>query len=249
MSEVPVVRDPPPEADRPKPAVLVAVALASMLVGFLVVYLPGRGGAPAPREHEPAAAPAKRGSAEAPERETPVLAVAPRPVENVAAVPLPQTAAEATPEPATAEARAPEPTTATAEEPATPASAATPGVPLRARVGDLYYWRCWDEGRDDPLPQEHCERLRAMEPIVADQLDTVASCARERGAGAGKLSLGLELNFATNSIRYWGGRSSTIANAADVAGCVRSRWRVDMAAIHHAHSRYTIFVPIDLEPR
>lgn len=248
MSEVPIVRDPPPEADRLRPGVLALVAIVSMAVGFLVVYLPGRGDgdAPPPPEREQRT-PARQGSAEeGEEREAaPLLAVAPRPAETA----MPGTAAR-TALPGTAE-PSPEPapdTTADSGE-ATPGPTAAPGVALRARAGDLYYWRCWDDGRDDPLPTEHCERLRAIEPMVADQLDAVASCARERGGGPGKLSLGLELNFTTNSIRYWGGRSSTIANAADVAGCVRNRWRIDMASIRHQHSRYTIFVPVDLEPR
>ena len=248
MSEVPIVRDPPPEADRPRPTVLVAVALASMGVGFLVVYLPGHGGDAPEGRHAPARAPERHGArtGEGEERRSPVLAVAPRPAQAVAAT---TGAPLMAPEPDTGAAAEPATATAGAPDPGTPGETATQGAPLRARAGELYYWRCWDEGRDDPLPQEHCERLRAIEPTVTEGLDAVAACARERGGGPGKLSLGLELNFATKSIRYWGGRSSTIGSAADVAGCIRSRWQIDMDSIHHAHSRYTIFVPIDLVPR
>ena len=248
MSEVPIVRDPPPEADRLRPGVLAIVALVSMGVGFLVVYLPGRGGGDAPPAQREERTPQKQGRAEQGEtREpsTPLLAVAPRPAGTATPAPAAETAAPDTADPTPA----PAPATADDSAEATPAATAAPGGALRARAGDLYYWRCWDDGRDDPLPAEHCERLRAIEPMVADQLDEVATCARERGGGPGKLSLGLELNFTTKAIRYWGGRSSTIANAADVAGCIRNRWRIDLEAIRHQHSRYTIFVPVDLEAR
>jgi hypothetical protein len=238
MSEVPIVRDPSPEADRAKPGVLVAVALVSMLVGFLVVWLPGRRGDDA-RTVEGPSAPVKHGQEEAARQ--PVIAVAPRPVEDATNAPAVPAAAPQSLRPETAATPA-----APALDAPDSAAAASGGGALRARAGDLYYWRCWDDGRDDPLPQDFCERLRAIEPMIQDGLESVAACARERGAGPGKLSLGLELNFTSKTIRYWGGRSSTVPNAADVAGCVRSRWHIDMDAIHHAHSRYTIFVPIDL---
>jgi hypothetical protein len=245
MSEVPIVRDPPPEADRLRPGVLAAVALVSMGVGFFAVYLPGRGDEPRPRRPEapPGEHPARPG--ETAERQTPVLAVAPRPAETAAPLQTPGTAAPP-PLPSTPGAPSPEEDTPV---PAGSGAPAAPGVPLRASVGSLYYWRCWDDGRDDPIPQEHCEHLRAIEPLVTDQLEAIAACARDRGAGPGKFSLGLELNFTTKSVRYWGGHSSTVVNAGDVAGCVRSRLRIDLDTLHHVHSRYTIFVPIDLTAR
>ncbi len=239
MSEVPVVRDPPPEADRLQPGKLVAVALVSMAVGFLIVYLPGRGGSSGDPDPAATASPRRRAAAEEPG--TPVLAVAPRPAAEAPGL-------EATAAPATT---APEPESASpgTAGPAAADAGAVPGAPLRARAGDVYYWRCWDEGRDDPLPSEHCDRLRALETQIADQVPAIEACARERGAGQGKLSLGIELNFTAQSSRFWGGRSSTVANAADVAGCLRGRWRIDLTAIRHVHARYSLFVPVDLEPR
>jgi hypothetical protein len=238
---VPVVRDPPPEADRLQPGKLVAVALVSMAVGFLAVYLPGRGNG-ADGDDPPATARPGPDAAQE-ERSAPVLAVDPRPARQAA--PGSAGAAEASSSPE------PEPASATPSAAATTAAdgGAGAGGPLRARVGDVYYWRCWDEGRDDPLPSEHCERLRALEGQIAEQVGAIEACARERGAGPGKLSLGIELNFTASSSRFWGGRSSTVANAAEVAGCLRGRWRIDLESIRHLHARYSLFVPVDLEPR
>jgi hypothetical protein len=220
----PVVREPTPEQDRIRPGPLVAVAVASLITGFLVVYALGQSAAEAPPEHRsrhhgspvgrstPAPRPAAAPSA-------PVPAASPAPVP--AAPPAPVLAASPAPVPAA---------------PAAPA-------PAGATQGQAYYFRCWEAGHDEPVSGP-CDALPVLEQRIRDRLGEIVACA---SGTHGTLSIGVEVQFGSRRTRWWSGRSTTITPVDPLIQCVRTRLQgTDLDGIEHRYQKYTLFVPITL---
>jgi hypothetical protein len=195
------------------------VALASLVVGFLLVF----GGGMLllrPRARDTAAA---------------TEPIAPPPARTAARA---ADAASPTPTPPTTAASAagaPTPTEPTAET-------AAPSAGLT--IGPANISRCFDPGPLVPIPGAQCDRLPALEQYLASKSAEIASCAR---AGShGRLPLYLDFRFSTRNTQSWGLPSSTIPNPGDVTACVKQKvLPLPFANIPHEHDRYVLVVNLD----
>ncbi|MBN2525665.1 MAG: SH3 domain-containing protein [Deltaproteobacteria bacterium] len=122
---------------------------------------------------------------------------------------------------------------------ATPDGIRLDGAPL--------YFKCWVKSSDSGSSKE-CDRLRVLEKRMVTRLYVVDEC-RQQHAGEkdlGLLSLGANLDFSDNTISFWSGPSSTIANAQKIGNCVRQKLAgLPLSSISHKHEKYRIFFSVD----
>lgn len=117
---------------------------------------------------------------------------------------------------------------------------------LRIDGAPLYY-KCWADG-DDAAGSKDCDRLRVLEKRMHTRLYVVHECKLAHGSESdhGLLSLGANLDFASNSITFWSGPSSTLANAAKIGNCIRQKLAgIPLFNIDHKYGKYRLFFSVD----
>ena len=110
------------------------------------------------------------------------------------------------------------------------------GVPL--------YFKCWNTPEDTT---RECDRLRVLEKRMNTRLYVVHECAKEYSdLKPGILSLGANLDYGDNSIKFWSGPSSTIANHDKVGNCLRTKLAgLPIYGIDHKYYGYRIFFTVE----
>ena len=244
-------------------AILAAVAVGSMALGFLLVLLlvgpgdrqplpdPFAPGAAAIAVQEPAAAaqagpaPAKPAAAKA----APAAPQVPASTEGTWAIdPLIKKPDAAT----TVEAAAP------AAPPQAGQPAASPASPPQAapakysgkvalEAGAPFVWRCWAEGSDAPLEKDSCGTLAGVDGLVAGNMGAIEQCLVDSlGASAtGTLSLALKIDYTGGRVKAWLGNSTKIEKMEAISGCIRTAMEgAKPPAVDHEHAVYIVFVTI-----
>jgi len=151
------------------------------------------------------------------------------------APPAPQRAADASAAAAAVDAGA-----SAAPEPGDPGAPSTPAGDVE--VSPLAISRCWgqDAGAAS-TPGGSCGSLADLDRHFASKRAELAACTRAHG----RMPFIIDLRFSTGSVRSWGGPSSTVANAGDVAACVRRATQpMPLAQVAHAFDRYIVTVPL-----
>lgn len=128
----------------------------------------------------------------------------------------------------------------------------------RITMGDPYYFRCWNEGEEEPLSEENCDVMRPLERTVASEMGTLVACFErlDRPTATGELSLAVDVDFAGAEdsdeamVRFWSGGSTDLEGAEEIVACMRGRLeRLSVRGISHQRERYTIFFPLDFAER
>lgn len=112
--------------------------------------------------------------------------------------------------------------------------------------GNAFYLKCWD-GNGAETPGESCDRLSVFEKRVATRLYVVDRCKLQHTdkKSAGKLSLGVEVDFEKSALSFWNGPSSTLENAAKIATCLRSELNgLPIQGVSHKYARYRMFYTV-----
>lgn len=112
--------------------------------------------------------------------------------------------------------------------------------------GNAFYVKCWDKAGTE-LEAESCDKLDLLEKRFSTRLYVVDKCRIEvAGAeAAGKLSLGVEVDFSTLSVSFWSGPSSNLPSADAVAQCLRSELRgLPVDGVPHKQGRYRMFFTV-----
>ncbi|MEI8258976.1 MAG: hypothetical protein WCJ30_25180 [Deltaproteobacteria bacterium] len=111
-------------------------------------------------------------------------------------------------------------------------------------IGPASVSRCFNAGPPTPIRGADCDRLVELDSHVASRATQIAACAR---SGAhGRLGLVLDFRFSTSYANGWGSPTSNIANPGNVAACVKlAILPLPFANIRHLHDRYLVIVPID----
>lgn len=215
-------------------ALLAAVALGSLALGFLIVYLVLGAG-----RSQPLPDPFTEAGGEVPAG----------PVE-----PQPQT--KQAPEQAPAvqvappEQEPPETPSPAQPAPESPQPAPVPAGKLDMDVGDPYVWRCWAEGEAEPYEKDRCGTLPGIEKFLAENLGLVETCVLDNAGekAGGKLSLALKVDFGAGTVNAWLGNSTTVAGVEAISGCLRIAFAARTPpAIAHDFPRYIIFFTIDVK--
>lgn len=109
-------------------------------------------------------------------------------------------------------------------------------------VAPLGISRCWgQDAGTSSTPGASCGSLADLDRHFASKRAELAACTRAHG----RMPFVIDLRFSTGSVRSWGGPSSTIANAGDVAACVRRATQpMPLAQMAHAFDRYIVTVPL-----
>ncbi len=112
--------------------------------------------------------------------------------------------------------------------------------------GSAFYLKCWD-AKGGEIAGSSCDGLRVLEKRFSTRLYVVDQCKiKHSGEKAeGKLSLGMEVDFANQSLSYWNGASSTLENAASVAKCLRTELNgLPIHSVEHKYLKYRIFFTV-----
>lgn len=123
----------------------------------------------------------------------------------------------------------------------------------RLKLGDPYYWRCWDKEGDTALDESQCDRLAPFERLVASHLGEVVRCSERLDSPdlSGTLSLAIEIRFdeeedETRNIKIWSSPSSTLKSSETIVSCLRQKIKsLPVKGIRHKRSKYTIFFPVE----
>lgn len=122
------------------------------------------------------------------------------------------------------------------------------------KVGEPFYFRCWDADSETPFEGESCGRIKRFERAIAARLGHVLRCYErlDRQKTTGHLSLAVDVSFAgverdgEGEFRLWSGGSTTVENEEAFLSCIRQRFDPpSLSRIRHQKERYTIFFPID----
>jgi hypothetical protein len=128
----------------------------------------------------------------------------------------------------------------------TGANAATPEPTQSAgiTIGPASISRCFNPGPPTPIRGADCDRLADLDRHVSSRATQLSACAR---SGAhGRLSLVLDFRFSTSYANGWGSPTSNIPNPGNVAACVKNAiLPLPYSSIHHEHDRYIVAIPID----
>lgn len=102
--------------------------------------------------------------------------------------------------------------------------------------------RCWPAGAGAAAtPGAQCGNLADLDRHFASRAAELSACTRAHG----RMPFIIDLRFSTGSVRSWGGPSSSIANAGDVAVCVRRVTQpMPLAQMAHGFDRYILSVPL-----
>lgn len=112
--------------------------------------------------------------------------------------------------------------------------------------GDAFYLKCW-ESNGTEKSGESCDKLTILEKRVSTRLYVVNKCKLSHaGENAnGVLSLGVEVDFKEGSLSFWNGASSDLANAAEIATCLRTELAgLPLGSISHDNERYRLFFTV-----
>lgn len=111
-------------------------------------------------------------------------------------------------------------------------------------IGPASVSRCFNPGPPTPIRGSDCDRLTELDSYVATKATQIAACAR---SGAhGRLSLVIDFRFSTSYANGWGSPTSNVPNPGGVAACVKAAiLPLPFANIRHQHDRYLVIVPID----
>ena len=112
--------------------------------------------------------------------------------------------------------------------------------------GGAFYLKCWDKN-GAATQGASCDKLSVLEKRVATRLYVVDRCKKKHSGekSAGKLSLGVEVDFDKSSVNYWNGPSSTLENAAKTATCLRTELNgLPIRGAAHKYSRYRMFFTV-----
>ncbi|MDD5310111.1 MAG: SH3 domain-containing protein [Deltaproteobacteria bacterium] len=232
--------------DRIEVVKVLAMALVSFAIGFVLVYVFL---APGSSQDQTQAA-----GGDMPSAPAPVPAAAPAAVAAAPSAPIAPAGGYAPPEPGKdAGAASATPVQAAAASDAGPhegdalpevAPGKTPdGV---AVDGAAFYLKCWDaEGVEHP--GEECDKLAVLDKRFATRLYVVDKCRAKAGTenAKGKLSLGVEADFQNLKVSYWNGASSTVAKSGEIAGCLRTEMAgLPLGGIEHKYARYRMFFTV-----
>ncbi|MEZ4409781.1 MAG: hypothetical protein R3A52_25405 [Polyangiales bacterium] len=198
------------------PQTVAVVALASLVAGFVAVF---GGGMIAMR---PSGQPPGESAHEPPVAPTPARR---EPDAGAVAASADADAGPASPEPV---------------DDARNGGAAAPAG--NVEVAPLGISRCWgQDAGTSSTPGASCGSLADLDRHFASKRAELAACTRAHG----RMPFVIDLRFSTGSVRSWGGPSSTIANAGDVAACVRRATQpMPLAQMAHAFDRYIVTVPL-----
>jgi hypothetical protein len=208
-------------------AILAAVALGSMAVGFVIVLLilgPGEkqtlpdpfpgGEAGGGASTQPAPGAGSKAPDPVPAKKAPAVETPPPPPEQPAAPP---------------------------EAPVAPSGT------LALSVGDPFVWRCWAEGGSDPLEKDRCGALPGSGKIVSDNMGVIEQCVVDAAgeSAKGKLSLALKLDFASGQVKAWLGNSTTVEGMEAISACLRTAFEdKSLPPMDHDYPRYIVFFTI-----
>jgi hypothetical protein len=112
--------------------------------------------------------------------------------------------------------------------------------------GNAFYVKCWDKA-GAALETESCDKLDLLEKRFSTRLYVVDKCRLEAAGAeaAGKLSLGVEVDFSTLSVSFWSGPSSNLPSADAVAQCLRTELRgLPVDGVPHKHGKYRMFFTV-----
>lgn len=133
-----------------------------------------------------------------------------------------------------------------ATNPGAPSNAATPEPTQSAgiTIGPASISRCFNPGPPTPIRGADCDHLADLDRHVASRATQLSACAR---SGAhGRLALLLDFRFSTSYATGWGSPTSNIPNPGNVAACVKNAiLPLPYSSIHHEHDRYVVVIPID----
>ncbi len=224
-----------------RPRLLVSIAAGAMLAGFLVVWLLS----PAPARTSASEVP---GLAPPPPESAPTAAAGVSNAPPTATAPAPSVTQNDTP-PATEPGASPVPPGPPATTDDEPVGAMPGSLATGIRVGRPVYDRCYDPGSKVALSRAACDRVLAFEQRLFQKLRVVERC-RNAAVGLeinGRLNLGVDIDFTTQVLHIFNGRSSTIPDVTRMTNCVRSGvLGMPIGGIPHRRGRYKIFIPIDM---
>ena len=127
--------------------------------------------------------------------------------------------------------------------PETPPGRTPAGV---AVDGDALYLKCWNSDSDRQKGPA-CGRLPVLEKRFSTRLYVVDKCKKKHvGAEAeGKLSLGVEVDFARHALTFWSGPSSTLEQGTKVAACLRTALAgLPIDGFNHKYATYRLFFTV-----
>ncbi len=238
----------PKKGDKVEVIRILILAVVSFVLGFgLVIFFLGPGTSDAPDDlpdlsgeagAKVAAAPPSASAADAPEVEA-STGYAPNPGDN----PLLPASAESGESSNGASPSSGEAADEASAPPEVPPGRTPENVSLD---GSAFYLKCWD-ANDSETPGESCDHLTVLEKRMATRLYVIDRCKQEHAGekAEGKLSLGVEVDFAKGSISFWNGPSSTLENAAKVATCLRTELNgLPITGVEHKVSRYRLFFTV-----
>lgn len=113
--------------------------------------------------------------------------------------------------------------------------------------GAPLYFKCWAD-KNDSAGSKECDRLRILEKRMATRLYVIHDCkmSLSNESEFGLLSLGANLDFTDNSIKFWSGPSSTVANASKIGNCIRQKLAgLPLHSVSHKFEKYRIFFTVD----
>jgi Bacterial SH3 domain len=124
--------------------------------------------------------------------------------------------------------------------PEVPPGRTPPGISIE---GEAFYLKCWDENGSE-FAGGTCDRLPILEKRFSTRLYVVSKCKEQYtdAKTSGKLSLGMEVDFYKNTLRFWNGASSELENASRIGSCIRTELAgLPISKVEHKYSRYRIF--------
>ena len=110
--------------------------------------------------------------------------------------------------------------------------------------GAALYLKCSDSNGSE---SKSCDQLTVLEKRMNTRLYVIDKCKKQfAGDATGKLSLGANLDFNDNTIKFWSGPSSTLENAKAIGNCVRLKLAgIPIYGIKHNYKKYRIFFTVD----
>lgn len=126
----------------------------------------------------------------------------------------------------------------------TEAPTAEPTQSAGITIGPASISRCFNAGPPTPIRGAECDRLVELDNYIASRATQIAACTR---SGAhGRLGLVMDFRFSTSYANGWGSPTSNIANPGNVAACVKlAILPLPFTNIRHLHDRYLVMVPVD----
>lgn len=133
------------------------------------------------------------------------------------------------------------------DDPTPAAPVGPPAAPTQSAgitIGPSSVSRCFNPGPPTPIRGADCDRLTELDSYIATKAPLIAACARS--GSHGRLGLVIDFRFSTSYANGWGSPTSNVPNPGGVAACVKAAiLPLPFSQIHHQHDRYLVIVPID----